>query len=729
MFNRRIKIFILITVSLLMLCLLRLAQMQFVSHASYMEKINELKLQQGVSRQLRTIRGKIFDRKGRILATNEPQFQLHITYNLCSIMDERVQRAKLLRVAKRTPVTTVNTALSKEREEIDAKLQEMTSIIEKCHYFTHRLVDVEQEITKINNKIWNYRTFLAWRRNNPDPKIIEKYGRVSNVPLSVAIRELEKKFPDEEQRLLETEKITKIPEMNRGWRFLELKTDADVFDAQLEFIDIEGIDILPKEQRLYPHGSAAAQTIGWVGPPTERDEKLLEDDKLYSYLSDEVCGREDGVEYVCEAVLRGRRGEESYDIDRELVSRTETQFGNDLWITLDIQLQKQIENHLTDCQLNPNCKTPMAAVVIDVNTGDILALVSTPTYDLNRIRQDYGQLASDSNEPLRNRAINKGYPPGSVVKPLILIAGLQSGQVTASEPISCPSQKAPKGWPSCWIFNQYKSGHDYRWLNHARNAIKGSCNIYFSRLADRITPSVLQLWLYKFGYGHKIPLAPQLPESSIEYRASSIEYLASSIDHREFRQIDGTIASSNTNHSITNLDQIPPLYKGERRYFGIGQGNLRVTPLQVANAMAAIARGGIYKPPRLIMDDPNNISTPLIQNPQGIPLGVSPQNINVVHDGMNAVVNENGGTANSQFAQSSLALQGVKVYGKTGSTTNPDHAWFAGFATDDAGRCIAIAILVEGGQRGSQDAAPLGQDIFQFCVQNGYIGKPQEPPI
>ncbi len=696
--------------------------MQFVSHASYMEKINELKLQQGVSRQLRTIRGKILDRKGRILATNEPQFQLHIKYNLCSILDERVRRAYLLRVAKKTPVTTLKTALSKAREELDVKLQELNRIMEKCQYFARDQNDIEQEFTNINDKIWNLRTFLAWRRNEPDPDIIEKYGRVSNVPLSVAIREFEKKFPDENDRLLEIEKITNIPEMNRGWRFLELRTDAEVFDAQLEFIDIEGIDILPKEQRLYPHGSTAAQTIGWVGLPMERDIKLLEDDKLYSYLSDEVCGREDGVEYVCEAVLRGRRGEETYDIDRELVGRTETKFGSDVWITLDIQLQKQIEDYLADCQLNPNCHTPMAAVVIDVNTTDILALVSMPTYDLNRIRQDYGQLAADSNEPLRNRALYKGYPPGSVIKPLILIAGLQSGQITPSEPISCPAQPAPKNWPSCWIFNQYKSGHDYKWQNHARNAIKGSCNIYFSRLADRITPSVIQLWLYKFGYGHKIPLAPDFTENSNESWAPSI-------GHRDFRQIDGAIASSNINRSITNLDQIPPLYKGERRYFGIGQGNLRVTPLQVANAMAAIARGSIYKPPRIIMDDPNNISTTLTQNPDGLPLGVSLQNINVVHDGMNAVVNENGGTANSQFVQSSLALQGVKVYGKTGSTTDPDHAWFAGFATDDEGRCIAIAVLVEGGQRGSQDAAPLGRDIFQFCVQNGYIGKTQEPPI
>ena len=712
MFGKRIKIFIIISTLLLLLFALRLAQLQLVSHPFYLKGIAELKLQEGVSRQLNTIRGKILDRKGRILATDEPQFQLHINYNLCSVLDERVRRAILLTAYNKTTPAAVKNAVSKERQQLNDKLDKLRKIIDKCTYFGQEREDIELEIKNINNTIWNLRTFLAWRRNDPDPKIIEKYnGRVSNVPLSVAIREFEKKFTDESQRLLETEKIKNIPKMNRPWRLLELKTDADVFDAQVEFIDIEGIEILPKSNRVYPYDSVAAQTIGWVGRPQEKDKKFLADDKLSSYLNDEVCGREDGVEYVCETILRGRRGEEVYDIDRQLVSRTETEFGKDVSITLDIELQKKIQDRLTDCDLNPNCTAPTAVVVLDVNTGDILAMVSTPTYDLNRVRYDYGVLAADSNEPLRNRAINKGYPPGSVVKPLILTAGLQSGKITVGEVIHCPAQKAPKGWPSCWIFNQYRSGHDYKWQNYARNAIKGSCNIYFSRLADRIDTSVLQLWLYKFGYGHKVPLLPQLSTSSIE--------------NRNFRQVDGTIASSTTSAKILRFDQIPPLYKGERRYFGIGQGNLRATPLQVVNAIAAIARGGIYKPPRLIMEGTKKISNSSTQNPQSIHLGISPQTLNVILDGMSAVVNEDGGTAYSQFVQSGLTLQGVKVYGKTGSTQAPSNAWFGGFADDDADRKLAIAVLVEGGQRGSADAAPLARDIIQFCIDEQYLGRPK----
>ena len=125
------------------------------------------------------------------------------------------------------------------------------------------------------------------------------------------------------------------------------------------------------------------------------------------------------------------------------------------------------------------------------------------------------------------------------------------------------------------------------------------------------------------------------------------------------------------------------------------------------------------------MDDTKKNPNSSTQNSHSLPLGISPQNLNIVLDGMSAVVNEDGGTAYSQFVQSSLILQGVKVYGKTGSTTNPDHAWFGGFATDDAGRQLAIAVLVEGGQRGSADAAPLGRDIIQFCIDTGHIGQTQ----
>ena len=715
MYDKRIKIFVILSALLLLVCLLRLTQMQLLPSSSVQSDIEELKRQRGQSRQLKTVRGEILDRTGKkVLAADEPHFQLCINYKLSCFMDDRISQGRRLRAADKE----YEDAVAKVQTELDVGLTDLNQIINKCTHFGLERKDIEARIAKINHKIWNLRTFLSWRRNSPDPKIIEKYnGKVSNVPLSEAIRDFQKKFPDKNQRLMMVDKIDDIPEMSKAWPLLELKTDDDIFAAQLEFLNVDGIQILPEARRSYPYGTAAAQTIGWVGPVTQNEEerKLFADDKLSSYLSGELCGREDGVEYVCETILRGRRGEEDYDIDSQLVSRTEIQFGKDVLLTLDIELQQRIENYLTDYNHDPNCGPGMVAVVIDVGTGDILALVSMPLFDLNRVRYDYGDLANDPDKPLINRAINEWYPPGSVVKPLILIAGLESGKITPEKVIPCPAQKAPKGWPSCWLYNRNGTGHDGRWENNARNAIRGSCNIYFSQLADRIEPQVLQQWLFKFGYGRNILFPPT--------------YIAETEHSRNLRQLPGVISNTIPRGAISNFEQIPPLRESERRWFGIGQGKLLVTPLQVANAMAAIARGGFYKRPRLFLEssqEPASISTSRIEyRVSSIDLNISLQTLAVIYDGMSAVVSETGGTAYSIFAPvlTSLAEQDIKVYGKTGSTQDPENAWFAGFATDGANRSIAIAVVVEGGQHGSSDAAPLARDIIQFCFDAGYVGK------
>jgi len=698
MYEKRIKIFVILSALLLLLCLLRLAQMQLLPDSSLQIDIAELK--KGISEQLKTVRGEILDRNGRVIAADVPLCWLCMNYELTSIMDERVQQAKRLRA----DVQHTQYAIRDTRYEFE----DLQRLIDKCTYFGLQRRDIEAKIAEINNDVWNLRRYLAWKRNFPD-------------------KDFDQAVPDANERLMLIAKID-IAEMHKSWPLFELKTDDDIFTAQLEFMDTEGIEILPKNQRFYPYGSVAAQTIGWVGPATQQqDKKLFENDRLASYLEGEVCGREDGVEYVCEAVLRGRRGEEVYDIDRKLISQTDTRFGEGVQLTIDIELQKKIESYLADSATNPNSKAPMSVVVIDVATGDILALVSLPVFDLNRARFDYGYLADDLDKPLLNRAINKQYPPGSVVKPLILVAGLQSGSITADEVISCPARKAPAGWPSCWLFNKYPwTGHDDMWQNYARNAIKGSCNIYFSRLADRIDPSVLQQWLFKFGYGHEVSLLCPVSNDPNE--------------HRDFRQVSGIISSTSPGGEILHFEDVPPLESGERRFFGIGQGNLRVTPLQVANAMAAIARAGVYKPPQLFI--PSVIASEVLSLSKGeakqsqineskienrksedVGLNISAETLAVVYDGMSAVVNEQGGTAYREFVHSDLGRQAVTVYGKTGSTEKPDHAWFAGFARDDADRTLAIAVIVEGGQHGSADAAPLARDIIQFCIDAGYIGK------
>jgi len=707
MYSKRIKFFIIFCSLLLLICLLRLAQMQITGFSSVQKEIEDLKNRGGESQQLKTIRGKILDRKGRELAVDEPRFWVHIDYmELSYFLDEKVQQGKLLRAAKKTEP---DKEIAETKQEIQEKLLDLEQVIYKCAQFKDvDSSEIRDEIKKINDLLWDRRTFQAWRENFPDSEVLNKYENKLSIPISEAIKDFEFQEPNSIKRIELVNNI-EISEMKKKWPLVELKNDDAIFTAQLEFKDINGIEILAKAQRVYrvyKFGSAAAQTIGWVGPATQlADKELFADDRLLSYLEDDVCGKMDGVEYVCEAYLRGRRGEEQYDIDRQLISRTERNVGGDVVLTLDIELQERIEEYLIryihDVGPDPN----IAAVVLDVSTGDILALVSIPVYDLNRARYDYDKLSKDPGKPLINRAINARYPPGSVVKPLILIAGMETGHITADEIISCPSHAPPEGWPRCLIFRNSGYGHDIKWENTARNAIKGSCNIYFSQLADRIDSEVFQQWLYNFGFGRNILSSPQ------------------TIDEPEFQrnmnQLAGIISSSLPKSRDPDLEQIPPLNDREKKFFGIGQGNLRVTPLQVANEMAVIARDGIYKSPRLFKYPPQ-------MEEQEIHLGISPETLAVTYDGMSAVVNETSGTANKEFASviNTFAQQDVKVYGKTGSTEAPEHAWFAGFAEEKGGRKLALAVIVEGGQHGSTDAAPLIRDILQFCIEAGYLGRP-----
>ncbi|MHC4587253.1 MAG: peptidoglycan D,D-transpeptidase FtsI family protein [Planctomycetota bacterium] len=698
MYEKRIKIFVILSSLLLFLCMIRLIQMQLLPTSSVQSDV----------------RGKILDRAGNELAIDEPHFQMCIDYQFSSFMDDRVRQSKLLTAAgKEDP-----DAVAKAQKALDIGLEDLNQVIDKCAQFRGvQSSNIRAEIQRMNDDIWNSRAWQAWRRNFPNSELFNKYDNILSIPDSEAMADFEAKEPNETERIRLINKIDLV-EMHQPWMLLELETDDDIFAAQLEFLKVDGIQILPKARRLYPYGTVASQTIGWVSPVTqEKDQQLFKDDKLASYLADELGGREDGVEYICEAMLRGRRGEEFEDIDSQIVSRTEVSFGTDVKLTLDIELQEEIENYLANYPHEPNCGPGMAAVVIEVATSDILALVSMPVYNLNRARYDYNDLVNNPDKPMINRAINERYPPGSVVKPLILVAGLESGKITPEQTISCPAQKAPQAWPNCLLFKRSRTGHDGRWENYARNAIRGSCNIYFSRLAHRIDSQVLQQWLFSFGYGQTILFPPpSITQNEIP---------------RNFRQLSGVISNIAPRKQITDFEQMPPLRDGDKRWFGIGQGDLRATPLQVANSMATIARGGVFKLPRLFKSS----VTPGAQNTnydssaasQGIDLEISLGTLAVIYDAMSAVVNEMSGTANPAFAEAlpGLAEKNIKVYGKTGSTQNPEHALFGGFVVDGVNKSIAIAVVVEGGQSGSGDAAPLARDIIHFCIEDGYIGQMQ----
>ena len=715
MYDKRVKVFVALNLTMLVVCVLRLVQLQWLADSKLQEEIAKLKQTRLRSMQLKTIRGSILDRNGRGLAADIPQFQITISYRLSCYADKRVQMAEKLLAKERSQ----NPSLVTVENEISAGVEDLKQIVADCNDLGADTADIVERISAANNRIWNLRTFIAWKRNKPDPNLLAKYDG-NDVPQSEAFADFEQHFPDPEVRLKKIIRVNDIPELATRFSLVELNTDDDLFKAQMEFMDTNDVQVVSSGNRFYPYGSSAAQTIGWVGGATvDKDKELFASDPLARYLGkDDVCGREDGVEYVCEAILRGRRGEEVSDTDKSLVRETQPEFGQDVQLTIDIELQRQIEQYVTDPASNPNCDANTAVVVLDIRSGDILAMVSLPSYDLNRARYDYDRLLSDKNHPLINRTINALYPPGSVVKPLILAAGLESGAIRPDEVISCPHEPAPKGWPDCSILRQ-GGAHDWLWANDARHAIQGSCNIYFSHLADRLEPKLLQQWLFKFGYGHQIlDCGLQIVDSTNDANPKSAIINPQST-LRQLKEAAGQIGSTNVPASaqITSFDRIGRLNPAERRFFGIGQGNLRVTPLQVANSFAALARGGQYRSPRLfkseIRDEP-------------VDLGISLANLQVITDGLSAVINELHGTAYDAFHGSANyhppLPRDVKVYGKTGSTERPNHAWFAGFAEDPTGARIAIAVVVEGGEHGSRDAAPIGRDVIQLCAQAGYVG-------
>ncbi|MCJ7729819.1 MAG: hypothetical protein MUO27_08095, partial [Sedimentisphaerales bacterium] len=263
MYNRRIKIFVGASVLFLLILLFRLVQMQLLPGSSVQDEIAQLKLSGGRSRQLKTVRGRILDGKGRLLAVDELRFQLHMSYRLSCFADPRVQRAELLKAAQKPDAAA---AEAKAKEAIEIGTENIRQVIDKCTYFGLERADIANKIKSINDDIWNLRTFVAWRRNNPDPNIIQKYaGRMSSIPLSEVIADFESRFPSEEKRLLLIGRVDDIAEMDIASPLLELKTDDDIFTSQFEFMHTDGVQILPEAKRVYSYGSVAAQTIGWVG--------------------------------------------------------------------------------------------------------------------------------------------------------------------------------------------------------------------------------------------------------------------------------------------------------------------------------------------------------------------------------------------------------------------------------------------------------------------------------
>ena len=672
---------------------MRLLQLQTLECKTSRLKIDQIGL--APPKSLPTLRGSIVDCKGEYLAYNKPKFILNIKYNLSRLVDDRFWEANSLirSAAKKEPRKK---SLEYWENHFSDEIAELNEIIENCLKLNNVDNDyIQERLDEINNRMWRMRKYCAWKRNFPNSESFSDF----------------EELPAEKQLMLEGE-VNDLAEMKNDWHeLIELKDLQDKTMAQELFASNPNVSISARGVREYPYGNTASQVIGWITPKIFNRE-MFEQHKFMSYKDGEIAGFA-GVEYACEPLLRGKRGE-IFQVKRSLAPEViPREFGQDIQLSLDIKLQKTIEEYLTNPAKNPNFNSPIGLVLIDVKTGKILAMVSTPTYDLNTMRRKgYTEAVENDKKPLQSRAIYKTYPPGSSIKPFILIIGLEENIITPETIISCPSTPQ-KNWPRCWLQRKW-SCHDDQWYgeggNNGVNALRGSCNIYFTKLAHKSPADKIQMWLWKFGFGREILQVPDFSDL-IENNINPDNFSSRKLDESA-----GIISDKRPSKTPSCFNEITLLSDGEKKWFGMGQGNLRTTVLQVANAFAALARGGIFTTPILY----SNLTE--AEKIQVEDLNLKPSTIKCVRDGLYAVVNKSHGTAYDTFRNTDFASLGITVYGKTGSTQGPENAWFAGFAEDDQNRSVAIAVVVEGGQHGSTDASPIARDVFEMCNQFGYLG-------
>jgi penicillin-binding protein 2 len=472
-------------------------------------------------------------------------------------------------------------------------------------------------------------------------------------------------------------------------------TWEEVNAVELNLPDLPGISIEIDQKRVYPFGGITSHILGYVQVPSERDVEN-DPDPLLKQPGFRIG--KNGLEREYDAELRGGAGESQLEVNsygrviREL-ARREGDAGSDLVTTLDIGLHQFAHQRLSS-------EMAGAAVVMDVYTGDLLALVSTPSYDPTAFYRglttdEWQELSNDIYGPLTNKAVAGQYAPGSTFKMMTALAALRAG-VSPTDRIYCNGVTVlGSARFHCWK----REGHGAMDMT---NAIKHSCDVYFYEVARRAGIDRLAETARMFGLG-------------------SIEGL--DLPGEKPGLIPDTAWKKATFGDIW--------HPGETLVAGIGQGFITATPLQLCVMTARIANGGYAVKPRLVRriaeESPNDEGNPVFPSLE------LPQNyLQVLRTGMDMVSNTERGTA----FRSRIDIPGMELAGKTGTSqvrritmaerargvlknedlpwNRRDHALFVAFAPVHAPR-YACSVVVEHGGGGSAVAAPIARDILIEC--------------
>jgi len=498
-------------------------------------------------------------------------------------------------------------------------------------------------------------------------------------------------------------RIVREVRRNRAFVPVTLKENlswSEVARIEINAPDLPGLMIDVGRSRRYPYGAEAAHVLGYVASVSEKD---IDEDPLLKLPGFRV-GRA-GIEKVHDLELRGTGGSSEVEVNafgrmiREL-SRREGQPGAEVMLTLDMGLQEYIAKRLG--------QESASVVVMDVRNGDVLAMVSNPSYDSNDFNRglssaEWQELVNNERSPLINKSIAGVYSPGSTFKMMVLLAALEKGVISPDHKIHCSGEyELGDAKFHCWK----RHGHGFV---DAQEAITESCDVYFYEIAKRTGIDRIAATARKFGLD--APSGIDLPGEQ-----------SGLVPTRDWKR--------------ATRDE--PWHQGETVIAGIGQGFVLMTPLQMALMTARLANGGRAVVPHLT----RAIGGAMEQQPLAaeIPsMSIPPGHLEIVTKAMDRVVNHPTGTAR----RSATEIEEFPMAGKTGTVQvrrisklereqgvrknedlpwkYRDHALFVGFAPVDNPR-YAISVVVEHGGGGSSTAAPIARDVLVEAYKRNSAG-------
>jgi penicillin-binding protein 2 len=613
---------------------------QVVSSREYQ---NHLETQAYRSVRLPAVRGKILDRTGlNVLAENRPR------YNLSLYLDDlRPQFDDVFSQLHKDAITA-------QKQRIAAQEKRLGRSLTKAELKDYRLTSAQLEQLRTQ------------ARCSVAGGVVAEVGRWLGQPLALDAAKFNRHYATQLAM-----PYTILPDLN----------DAQIARFEEHFSGGLGADLEPEFLRVYPFGTTAAHLLGYV---QRNDDSAEGEEAFFSYRLPDYRGMV-GIEGGFDAQLRGRAGGESVLVNNLGYYQTndvwsEPEPGHNVVLTLDLGIQRAAEVSLAAHQ---GADARAAVVVMDVRSGDVLAMVSSPAINPDYSANDSTRMSDPKLRPQINRATQENYAPGSIFKPIIGLAALEDG-LDPDALVDNPGY--------IYVGRRHITDLAAPGQYNLRRAIIHSSNTYFITNGLRAGIENIVRLGEKFHFGERINLPTQ-------------------------QETRGIFPSLNRVHS--------GWHDGDTANVCIGQGEIAVTPLQMAVAYSAIANGGKVLWPRLIerIEPQDPASGEMATNfPSGIvrdELGVQPRSLKILHDAMLAETEDPEGTGHP------AVVPGLRICGKTGTAQVEDahnrvidHTmWFASFAPYENPK-YAVVVMVESGISGGTTCAPIAHDIYKAILQS-----------